>query len=248
MTLANFKSNFNWQLRALQQLTDCCGVVPDIPPNPPVPPAQECIYVGFINLNGGGGLSDYTLTDNVTPLINAYGEGYLRTLMQSQQGDVYAPFYDPTNFILNGIHLYYVGTSANNIDVNFFGGYFGTINFTRLSDLSIQCQPVSCYTLTFPTAYYQLVDISFSFAPLQILSSNLISSAPFYNYINVTNVVDMTTLINQIYGSSAVYAIVDNGNDTYTITITNAYYFGSNPILSLANSRFEYYTDTMIDC
>ena len=210
--------------------------------------SEECLYVGFFDLNGGGSLSDYTLDDNTTILIDAYGDGYLRTLMQSQQGDVYAPFYDPANFITQGVYVYYVGTSANNIDVNFLGSPFGTIGFTSLGENGIECRPLSCYTMTFPVAYNNLSDISFSFPPLTTLSSNLNGSAPFYGNISVTNVVDMTTLINQIYGNSAVYSIVDNGNDTYTMTITNAYYFGGNPFLTLVNSRFEPYSDTMTDC
>lgn len=35
MTLANFNSNFNWQLRALQQAAGCCGIVPNLPPPTP---------------------------------------------------------------------------------------------------------------------------------------------------------------------------------------------------------------------
>jgi hypothetical protein len=210
---------------------------------------SECLYVGFIQLNGGGGLADYTLDDNTTPLLNdAYGNGYLKTLMQSQQGDAYALINDSANFISNGIHVYYVGTSANNIDVNFLGSYFGTIYFTPLSDNGIECRPFSCYTMTFPVGYNNLAIFQFSFAPLTPIATEINSSAPLYNYINVTNVVDMTTLINQIYGNSAVYSIVDNLDGTYTMTITNAYYFGSNPSLILLNSRFESYTDTMTDC
>ena len=36
MTLANFNSNFNWQLRMLKEAADCCGIVPDLPPAPVV--------------------------------------------------------------------------------------------------------------------------------------------------------------------------------------------------------------------
>lgn len=210
--------------------------------------SEECLYVGYIDLKGGGSLNDYTLDDNTTILTNAYGDGYLRTLMQSQQGDVYGVFYDPVNFIAQGVYVYYVGTSANNIDVNFLGSPFGTISFNSLGDNGIECRPLSCYTMTFALQYDTLSDLSFSFPPLTTLTSSISSSAPFYGFINVTNVVDMTTLINQIYGNSATYSIVDNGNDTYTMTITNAYYLGSNPILTLLNSRFESYTDTMTDC
>lgn len=35
MTLANFNSNFNWQLKVLQQAVDCCGIIPNLPPSTP---------------------------------------------------------------------------------------------------------------------------------------------------------------------------------------------------------------------
>jgi hypothetical protein len=48
MTLANFNSNFNWQLRALQQAAECCGIVPDLPPGPP-PPVTDCYWYVQVN-------------------------------------------------------------------------------------------------------------------------------------------------------------------------------------------------------
>jgi len=51
MTLANFNSNFNWQLRALKQATECCGVVPNLPPTPP--PAQNCWCGTFVYTKAG---------------------------------------------------------------------------------------------------------------------------------------------------------------------------------------------------
>ncbi len=48
MTLANFNSNFNWQLRALQQAAECCGIVPDLPPAPP-PPVTDCYWFGKLH-------------------------------------------------------------------------------------------------------------------------------------------------------------------------------------------------------
>lgn len=48
MTLANFNSNFNFQLRALQQAAECCGIVPDLPPEPP-PPVTDCYWYVQVN-------------------------------------------------------------------------------------------------------------------------------------------------------------------------------------------------------
>jgi hypothetical protein len=48
MTLANFNSNFNFQLRALQQAAECCGIVPDLPPAPP-PPVVDCYWFGKLH-------------------------------------------------------------------------------------------------------------------------------------------------------------------------------------------------------
>lgn len=209
--------------------------------------STECLYVGYIDLNGGGSLSDYTLTDNITPITDAYGDGYLRTLMQSQSGNVYGVFYDPANFISQGLHIYYVGTSANNIDVNFFGSYFSTINFTPLTNYSIDCRPINCYTVTFGVEYLYLTNMYFSAVPLTEISSDITSSAPFYNQITITNTTQMGVLVNQIFGSSASYSLIDNGNDTYTMTISDAYYFGIVPVISLSSGR-DVATFNMVDC
>ena len=46
MTLANFNSNFNWQLRMLKEAAECCGIIPDNPP--PLPPV-DCYWFGKIH-------------------------------------------------------------------------------------------------------------------------------------------------------------------------------------------------------
>lgn len=48
MTLANFNSNFNWQLRMLKEAADCCGIIPDVPPTPP-PPVVDCYWYGKLH-------------------------------------------------------------------------------------------------------------------------------------------------------------------------------------------------------
>jgi hypothetical protein len=48
MTLANFKSNFNWQYRMLKEAADCCGIVPDLPPTPP-PPVVDCYWYAKVH-------------------------------------------------------------------------------------------------------------------------------------------------------------------------------------------------------
>jgi len=48
MTLANFNSNFNWQLRMLKEAAECCGIVPDLPPAPP-PPLGDCYWYVQVN-------------------------------------------------------------------------------------------------------------------------------------------------------------------------------------------------------
>ena len=211
------------------------------------PPASECLYIGFIDLNGGGSLSDYTLDDNTTPLVNdAYGNGYLRTLMQSNSGDIYGLFYDPSNFISQGIHLIYQGTSATNIDVHLIGNYWNTIYFSKATDSFIDCRPIFCYSLTFSTNYASLTNIQFASAP-NILSSDLTASAPAYNNINFSNTFAMEDLIKSIYGSQATYTYTDNGDGTITISFNNVYDFG-NPILTLVGKGTGPDNFDMIDC
>lgn len=50
MTLANFKSNFNWQYRMLKEAAECCGIVPDLPPAPP-PPVADCYWYTKVHDN-----------------------------------------------------------------------------------------------------------------------------------------------------------------------------------------------------
>lgn len=209
--------------------------------------STECLYIGFIDLNGGGSLSDYTLDDNTTPLVNdAYGNGYLRTLMQSNSGNIYGLFYDPSNFISQGIHLIYQGTSANNIDVHFMGNYWNTIYFSKATDTFIDCRPIFCYSLTFSTDYASLTKIQFASAP-SILSSDLTASAPAYANINFSDTFAMEDLIKSIYGSQATYTYTDNGDGTITISFNNVYDFG-NPILTLVGKGTGPDNFDMIDC
>ncbi len=74
MTLANFNSNFNFQLRALQQAAECCGIVPSVP----VPPVPDCLYYSeFFDSSGGcfssgfwdfeGCLTDFTCFSSLYP-------------------------------------------------------------------------------------------------------------------------------------------------------------------------------------
>lgn len=77
MTLANFNSNFNWQLRALKQAAECCGIVPD---NVPPPPVTDCYWFGKLHDGTCTGFlsfsADWTL--NGTPVFAGWA-----TLMQN---------------------------------------------------------------------------------------------------------------------------------------------------------------------
>lgn len=210
-------------------------------------PSPECLYIGYIDLNAGGSLSDYTLDDNTTLLLNdVFGNGYLRNLMQLQGGEVYALFLDNSNFIIQGVQCIYRGTTANNIDVNFMGNYFGTISFTRLSDLNIDCEPNYCYSLTLSTDYSDLTYIQFGFSPYT-LSAELSQSAPNFTDIQISDITSFDNLIKNIYGSQAIYTIIDNNDGTITIYFNNVYDFG-NPLLTFVGKGVGPDTFTMNNC
>lgn len=76
MTLANFNSNFNWQLRMLKEAAECCGIVPDLPPTPP--PVGDCYWygklhdascLGFFSFSGDWDLNGVFYTTGLWPTL-----------------------------------------------------------------------------------------------------------------------------------------------------------------------------------
>ena len=70
MTLANFNSNFNWQLRALQQAAGCCGIVPNLPPPTPcycyeITSITGTCTIEYIDCDGN---PQTTITDKTYPV------------------------------------------------------------------------------------------------------------------------------------------------------------------------------------
>jgi hypothetical protein len=95
MTLANFKSNFNWQLRALQQLTDCCGVVPN-DPGPPPPPPTAC-YCYEVSIISGECVVEYTDCAGVFQSTPIGGRDPAVIYVCAQEGTVAAVCLAPLN-------------------------------------------------------------------------------------------------------------------------------------------------------
>lgn len=84
MTLANFNTNFNWQLRALKQAADCCGIVPYVPPVPScycytITPdtGTETCHVVYTDC---AGVSQVVETNTVDPIYICAKEGSVRVV------------------------------------------------------------------------------------------------------------------------------------------------------------------------
>lgn len=77
MTLANFNSNFNWQLRMLKEAAECCGIVPV------VPPPRTCCYYAVFTADGkytiynpqtlGYEILDADTVNGIMPFLGGFG-------------------------------------------------------------------------------------------------------------------------------------------------------------------------------
>ena len=136
MTLANFNSNFNWQLRALQQAAECCGIVPDLPPGPP--PSENCwcgifeysmygteLDVKSIIINGGTSVV-YSYPNIFDPAWPASFATFLNGLFPDTNVDVSFVQYDINKFRICVKNL----DGAFSIDTIELGGGIGTVNMS----------------------------------------------------------------------------------------------------------------------
>ena len=190
-----------------------------------VPPLINCLYLGFIDFSSIPALDLFFDAAYTQPLFtNSLGAGQLRTLMQSNGGEVYGLIYDGSSFVFEGCHCFYYGTSANNIDVYSatLGGYYGTISFAPISSSFVPCDATTCYTATYNNTSTILSMLNYITPAINLNSISLFINPPIGADIFLSDVNTMTLLFKQQYGQSAVYSYVDNGNGTSTITLDKA--------------------------
>lgn len=204
---------------------DCCKsyvgkqIIGLAPGGSVTPPAQKCFYLGYLDTAGIATTDMYFDAALTQPMfINNIGDGTLRYNMQILNGELFFPLFDPNSFIQTGMHIFYEGTSATPIDIYYFGGLLNTINFTKVTDLGLTCNPIQCFTLTYDNTYTKLENLFFV-TPLVTASLYMPNNPPFNAYIDLNNITSMTLLLKELYGNSVNYTYVDNGNGTSTITI-----------------------------
>lgn len=224
MTLANFNSNFNWQLRALQQAAECCGIIPDnVPPLPPV----DCYFYGklhdpscfnFFSLSGDWDLNGVFYTTGLWPTLmqnppygttgNAvqYGDP-LSGCGSSQASDYYFWTVVPST-VLTLPPL--TGTDPNTLL---------PVSVTMLGPICTQ----KCYEGTFRSVFGSIYLIGLNTAEI---------NAPEYSMsvdlTQPTASLDLTNQLRQFYPSPPLNATVTIvGPDEYTIRIDGVYSLGT---------------------
>ena len=206
---------------------DCCksyvgkqiiGLIPsgEIPPIPP----DSCLYIGFFDLNLEPYDTMFFDSACTQPLFtNNIGDGALRSLMQSNGGELYFPYYNGSSFVFQGCNLFYYGTSVIPIDIysNLFG-YVTSVYWYKNSDVGNPCRELSCFTATIESAFDKLANMKY----YNIADIYLPNNPPYNSMIDVTDITSMTLFFKETLGADIVYTYNDNGDGTYTITITNA--------------------------
>ncbi len=206
---------------------DCCksyvgkqiiGLLPD---GGGTPPQTRCLYVAMVDFLASA--NDLFFDDGLTqPMFsNNIGDGALRTMMQTDGGELYGIWNDGSNFIFSGCHIYYYGTSAMNIDVYSIGGYLQTITFSPMSAFALPCEDLQCYTVTIDEQYTKLQMIVYN-TPVVTTNIQLNSNPPYGADIDLTDEISTALFFRELYGQNVNYTYVDNGNGTYTITMDKA--------------------------
>jgi len=199
-----------------------------------------CLYISYVDF-GAVMSNDLFFDDALTqPLfINNIGDGALRTMMQTNGGELYGIWNDAGNFIFSGCNLYYYGTSGMNIDVYDLGGLVMTIEFNPMSAFALPCQALQCYSVTIDGFYTYLYVIDYN-TPLVTSNINVLSNPPYGSQIDLTDEISAGLFFRQLYGQDAVYSLVVNPDTSYTITLNNAinWFNDSSPISLYLDDNF----------
>jgi hypothetical protein len=216
MTLANFNSNFNWQLRALKQAAECCGIIPDnVPPLPPV----DCYWYVQVNdvycsgfsflsqeweLNGlpfSGGWNNLMIAppygtvgggllvlDPLTPcgFFSSYSSYYMWTILPS------------TTLTLPALTGF--DSLGNPVSYNMLGPICGT----------------KCYEGTFRSVFGSTIVYGMNTAEFNISNYSI-----FIDLTDPGASVNFTAMLVSYYGPGASGTVTIVGPDEYTLTINN---------------------------
>ena len=203
MTLANFNSNFNWQLRMLKEAADCCGIIPPIPP-----PVSKCLWLGNADIG-----DSWIGFEN--PSASWSGEYYINGVngQAAYQSDLgvfsYTDQLTPSTFFVWSLEdggsaptgwTYNGGTQQ----LNWTTSYCDTSKscFETFGTFDTAASVLRCTYLTLSTGH--TLDFSFT-------SGNIDDSS-------------VTIYLQGIFGGQAtITSNIDWGNGTYSIKIDNAY-------------------------
>lgn len=203
MTLANFNSNFNWQLRMLKEAADCCGIVP-----PPPPPVPKCLWLGNAN-NGGDTLS----FEN--PITTWAGDYYFNGVNGQAAYQLDLGVFSLTDQLTPSTFFVWSLEDGGSAPIGWtFNGYQGPVTWTdQYCDTSKGCYETSG---TFDTAASVLHCTYLTLSTGHTLDFNFTAG----------NIDDssVTIYLQGIFGGQAtITSNIDWGNGTYSIKIDNAY-------------------------
>jgi hypothetical protein len=199
-----------------------------------------CLYISYVDFGAVTPTSLFFDAALTQPLFtNNIGDGALRTMMQTNGGELYGVWSDGGNAIFSGCNLYYYGTSGMNIDVYDLGGLVMTIEFNPMSAFALPCQALQCYSVTIDAFYAYLYVIDYN-TPLVTSNINVLSNPPYNNQIDLTDEISAGLFFRQLYGQDAVYSLVVNPDTSYTITLNNAinWFNDSSPISLYLDDNF----------
>ena len=228
MTLANFKSNFNWQYRMLKEAAECCGIVPDLPPGPP-PPVVDCYWYTRVHDDNCIAFSP-SITDWTINGVIAFGGWEL--IMQN------APYGTTGNAIQYTDPLSGCGSFASS-DYHFWTVVPASV--TSLPDLTgndSNGNPVS-FSMVGPICDRKCYEGSFRspFGSTNVigLTTTELNAPEFSIFVDLTSPTantDLATQIGLFYPSPPLTTTVTvDGPDQYTIRIDGLYSIGAQVYL-----------------
>lgn len=267
MTLANFNSNFNWQLRALQKAAGCCGIVPNLPPGPPS--SEKCWCATFtytkagvspldiknISINGQPPIVS-AWVDLFDPAFPAAFATYLNGLFPDLDIEVAVMQIRYQDFIICIKNL----DDPYTFDTMLLGGLIGTINFTQ----SVSCPAVNRgpLSITFNSdseliATYALDPaIALTYEWNQLLGIDGFANPATYTYstwdpgsltVTLYGAANLLTFQAKFFGFTTIVSVADNGGyydvlDASCFASSSLTYAYFSDVTNVQNTAFSFIT------